>query len=530
MDAPGRRPNILLVVADQHRADALGAYGNRRILTPNLDSLSADGVVYENAFCPAAICTPSRYSLFTGLYPHQHLGLSNRSTPHPSAPSFPAVLRDHGYRCTTVGKMHCTPTHLDLGFSAMHLAEQDGVGRFDDEYHGDLMKRRSVDYTDMQDQVALYRDLASPEYHETFGAVASELAEEEYSTGWIARRAEEVLDGWTAEGNFTVVSFIKPHHPFDPPEEWIRRYDGIDVEPLPGWLDECLERDLKKHEGYFPHTALSRDAVRRVTTYYYALVTQIDHYVGRFVDVLQRNGMYDDAIVIYCSDHGEYLGYHHLLLKNNHLYEPLVRVPLIVKQPGRARAGERTRALFSLIDIAPTLLGAAGLSSAMLGSPAIERDEGSGPIPIDDPYRRKLAERMGWKNLFEIETGREVVFCEDFGGGEYMAHNGDHKLLLTPDGETSMLFDLADDPFEIENRIDDPRYREVTRRLNDALMRWRLFDAPPQHYVDESAPSVESERDRNRAARQERRAFFDSAFRSENALNDNPAARDGQTT
>ncbi|MBF0244547.1 MAG: sulfatase-like hydrolase/transferase, partial [Planctomycetes bacterium] len=123
------KPNVVLIHADQHRSDCLGAYGNEEISTPNIDRLAADGLVFDNSFCPFPVCTPSRYSLLSGLYVHQHLGVSNLSTLPPGIVTFPQVFKEKGYRTTAVGKMHFTPTYLDVGFDNMLLAKQCGKGR-----------------------------------------------------------------------------------------------------------------------------------------------------------------------------------------------------------------------------------------------------------------------------------------------------------------------------------------------------------------------------------------------------------------
>jgi len=116
------RPNILLIHADQHRFDCLGAYGNPDIQTPNIDALAQDGVLYEASFCPFPVCTPSRYSLLSSQYVHQHLGWTNHSTLPNGIPTFPKVLRANGYSTKAVGKMHFTPTYLDVGFDEMILS------------------------------------------------------------------------------------------------------------------------------------------------------------------------------------------------------------------------------------------------------------------------------------------------------------------------------------------------------------------------------------------------------------------------
>lgn len=211
------KPNILLIMTDQHRIDCLGAYGNREIATPNIDALAEDGVRFTNSFCPYPVCTPSRYSLISGLYVHEHRGWTNHSTLPPEIETFPAILRRAGYRTKAVGKMHYTPTYLNVGFEEMILAEQNGPGRWDDDYHRALHTQGLIDRNDLEDQESEYRRNARPEYWETFGALPSNLPKQYHSTEWIGERANETLQHWGPSDQLLAVSFIKPHHPFDPP-------------------------------------------------------------------------------------------------------------------------------------------------------------------------------------------------------------------------------------------------------------------------------------------------------------------------
>lgn len=460
------RPNILLIHADQHRFDCLGAYGNPDIQTPNIDELAADGVRYENSFCPFPVCTPSRYSLLSSQYVHQHLGWTNRCTLPAGIPTYPKVLRDAGYRTKAVGKMHFTPTYLDVGFEEMELAEQDGPGRFDDDYHRWLRNQGLIDRIDLMDQRAEYRKDAPPHYWETLGALTSDLDEEHHSTTWIADRAMETLKTWQDGGHLLMVGFIKPHHPFDPPAPWDAMYNPDALTLLPGWLEEPLARDLARSPGYFPHERHTEAMVRRAMAYYYASISQIDHHVGRMVDLLRQRGLYDNTLIVYTSDHGEYMGFHHLVLKGNYMYDPLVKVPLIIKFPDQVRAGEVVGDLVNNIDVAPTLLRAAAC-----------------PVPSS----------MEGINLAEPNAGRARVFAEAWAGQEYMVRTPHHKLLLCENPAQTQFFDLQRDPMELDNRIDDPAYNSVVETLREALLEWALFDAHSRVHLDPNAPINEGE-------------------------------------
>lgn len=458
------QPNILIIHTDEHRADCMGAYGNTEIQTPNLDRLAADSVRYTNSYCPYGSCTPSRYSFLTGLYVHQHRCRTNRSTLGPGTGSFPRALQRAGYRTKAIGKMHFTPTYLDLGFEQMELAEQDGEGRLDDDYHRDLCDHGLLDTLDIIDQRSEFRKRAPDEYWQTFGAQTSNLPEEWHSTTWIADRALRTLEDWTGGGNMLMVGFVKPHHPFDPPVPWDGMYDPAKLSLLPGWMESVPERDRQRHAGYFPNQRLSEQTLRRVLAYYYATISHIDHHTGRLLDLLRRKGLYENTLIIFTADHGEYMGFHHMILKGGYLYDPLVRVPLLVKFPANRRAGEVSDAPVNNIDLAPTILRQAGVE----------------PAPA-----------MKGVDLSEDSAGHPYIFAEDRQGRQYMARSQTQKLLLSRTPEESLFFDLQRDPLETTNLFDDPAYREQIRQHRDALTDWMLFDAVTPNYLDESAPQID---------------------------------------
>ena len=442
-----KKPNILIVHVDELRIDCLGPYGDRQVKTPHADALARDGVRYDNSFATYPACTPSRYSLISGLYVNEHRGWSNKSTLAAGFESFPKILRKAGYRTKAVGKMHFTPTYLDVGFDELVLSEQDGSGRWDDDYHRYLMKHDLCDRIDLEDQRGEYRKKATKEYWETFGAKVSELPEKHHSTTWVADRAVETLETWDSpSGNLLMVGFIKPHHPFDPPAPWDKMYDPDKIELLPGWTDKCLDRDLDYNKGYFPHEKLNRAALRRVQAYYYATISQIDHHMGRMIDILKKKKIYDDTIVVYTSDHGDYMGFHHILLKANFMYDPVIKVPLIVKWPNSRKAGQVAKNLVSNVDLAPTLLREAGckIPKAMNG----EKLQGKGPR-------------------------REIVFAESRNGSELMARTQTKKLiLLRKNKNLKLFFDLEKDPLEMEDLSEAPEHQADIKKMEKALLAW----------------------------------------------------------
>ncbi|HVX44799.1 MAG TPA: sulfatase-like hydrolase/transferase [Mycobacteriales bacterium] len=433
-------PDVLLIITDEHRHDALGCTGDGTVRTPALDRLAAHGTVFENAFCTYPACAPSRYSIMTGQYAHEHGGFGDPATIRSDVRTFPEQLREHGYRTAAVGQMHLAPNQLDIGFERMILAEQSEPGRFIDDYHRALRSAGLLDRVDLLDQTAEYRERAPRSYWEDFGVGTSDLPEEFHSTTWIGDRAVEQIAGWDTGPNLLAVSFIKPHHPFDPPAPWDRMYDPEQLEPLPGWIPECLPRDLDRDAGYFPHRDLSAAALRRVMAAYYGSISQVDAQIARILEALRRTGRYDGTLVIFTSDHGEYLGYHHLLLKGGHLYDPLVRIPLIVKFP-HGSSGRDAR-LVSHLDLAPTILGRAGLPVG--GRPGFD-----------------LAHRT---------SRRDFVLAENLGPQRQFLVRSERFTLL--EGEQPLFFDRRADPFELDDRSGDlpaevERHRAFLRSVLD---------------------------------------------------------------
>jgi arylsulfatase len=481
-----RRPNVLVILADQLRADALGAYGNRQVKTPHVDALAAEGTRFDHCFCAFPVCTPSRYSLLSGLPAHEHRGWDNHCTLPPGTATFPALLRQAGYRTKAVGKMHFTPTYADFGLSELELAEQNGPGRWEDDYHRYLRRLGLVDAMDLEDQESAFRRQAPTEYWQNFGARVSNLEERYHSTTWIGDRAVETLAQWDpAVPNLLVVGFIKPHHPFDPPERWAQMYDPQQMQLLPGWTPAPFPHDLALGKGYFDNQELTEATVRRCTAFYYATISQIDFQLGRMLAVLKQKGLYDSTLIVFTADHGEFLGFHHLLLKSNHMYDPLARVPLILRAPGAHKAGEVAEALVSNTDLAPTVLHAAGLASAP---------------------------GMRGRDLLASAAGRDIVFSEA-GNGYIMARTRTHKLLWRKQPEGRLFFDLTADPLEMTNRIQEAQCQSEIARLTQAVTAWRSGPLPAA-YLDEEAPRIAQPNVPAPGVRKEQKQWFSQQMQS----------------
>jgi len=460
-DRRGRseRPNILLITADEMRHDCYGAAGHPLVRTPHLDALARRGVRFTNAYTTFPVCVPARMSILTGQYAHAHGLTTNRGFLPEGQPTLPSALREAGYRTAAFGKMHFWPPYKSYGFETMRLAEQHGLGYKIDDYHSDYLARRGlVDLWDLWDQQAPYRKEAPAEYWESFGAKASAIPDEHYHTTWIADRTIEFLNEADERPFFVWTSFIKPHHPFDPPKPWDEMYDPKDV-PAPDDQALALEKPLLTRGGrrdprqaYFDLSRLSEEAYRRVAALYYASISHIDHHVGRIMKALEEGGLLEDTLVIFTSDHGDYMGAYGLILKDPNVpYDALAKVPMIAAGPG-VKEGTVSDALVSLVDLFPTAarLAGAAIPPSVQGKDISSLLAGGGDA---SPVREAIF--MESRNVKAVRTGR-------------------YKYLYDHECGIEELYDLVADPREQVNMAGRPEQRERIRDMRDLLLGWLI--------------------------------------------------------
>lgn len=441
------RCHILFIGTDQLRFDALGANGNPVCQTPNLDRLAAAGMNFTGAFTVSSLCSPARASLLTGLYPHNHGMTDNcnarevrmRELPL-ELPAFPRLLQTAGYRTGYVGKWHVGQerTPLDWGF--------------DDYLPGEGWHEWWPEGVRLEKESAMRLPYAP----EKPMAARVPLPLEEYPEYQRASAAVELMEHYGREdAPFLLrLDFFGPHYPHYLPEPYASLYDPATMRPW-GNFDDPLE-DV--HEGARWLTqrwgVSDWETCAEIVAAYYGHITCIDHQIGRVLDALERLGLAEDTLVVFTSDHGDLTGAHGILQKGAVGYDELYRIPLIVRWPGVVEAGAVCEELVELVDLMPTVVAAAGVNV---------------PEGLDGrsfaPFLR--GERPGgW---------RQEVFAEYLG-----SQNGDiplkilrterHKLVCSAEGPDE-LFDMARDPGELENRIDDPDYLDVLQDLVGRLER-----------------------------------------------------------
>ncbi|MBN1674028.1 MAG: sulfatase-like hydrolase/transferase [Kiritimatiellae bacterium] len=341
------RPNILVIMADQHNKRFVGCCGNEIVRTPNLDRLAAEGMRFTRAYCPAPVCVPSRMSFMTGRYPIRNRVWTNVHALPDSIPTWAHVLGAAGYETALIGRMHFAGPDQRHGFQTRP------IGEFAAAHPGASRPEPRYKYFPHQTSWATRTSL---EWAGT-GTTSFQWFDEQVTTTACAYlRAHAAGD--QARPFAATVGWLLPHPPFiAPPDLFAYYHERVDVpdveERQPASVTAARERN-----GLFPDR-LDPERVRVCRAAYYALCEVADQNVGRILDCLEETGLAPNTLVIYCADHGESAGEHGLFWKSNY-YEASVGIPLIARLPGSVGAGRACPELVNLLDLGPTFRDIAG--------------------------------------------------------------------------------------------------------------------------------------------------------------------------
>jgi len=430
--SPANRPNILVIVADDLAPRMLGSEGNDVIRTPSIDTLAAAGTSFSRAYVPLPQCGPSRAALLFGRYPHELGVLSNPDAWSGEDSSIADVLGASGYRCGLVGKWH-------LG------GDQDPRAGFNDFW-------RTID-----------RDHRS--YVDPILWIDGERHQQEgYLPELLTDQAIEFVDTRDERPFFLWLAYKTPHEPFTPPPDSAFAYDPAEI-PFPENLSDDLtskpaaQRDSVLHQRYLD---VSRGDLRRVVSTYYAMISALDHSIGRLLDHLADSGLAEDTVVVFLSDNGFMAGEHSMITKGPAFYEELVRTPLIIRWPGHAPAGVRRDALISTLDLFPTL-------AAIAGAAQPEGLAGEDVMPLVRG---------------EIEALHQELFLE------YAQRQGQatamlgvvtdrHKFVRYLESGEEELYDLVADPLELRTLVGTPESRPELERLRARVAAFQDTIADP---------------------------------------------------
>ncbi|MCP4175996.1 MAG: sulfatase-like hydrolase/transferase [Fuerstiella sp.] len=453
-------PNILWLCTDQQRFDTIRSLGNDLIRTPNIDRLVHEGVAFTQAYCQSPVCSPSRASFLTGRYPRTTRCRQNGQTIPADEVLVSRMFADAGYRCGLAGKLH-------LASCSEGKVEERIDDGYDDFYwsHHPQPDWPENAYTQwLQSKGQSWEELYSGP---STGYVKAGVPAEFHQTTWCADMAIDFIRSNEDRPWFFSFNCFDPHHAFDPPPEYMAKYNPDDM-PLPKAMPGELESkttfqrldSIWAHNspGEFHTAAITDNDRRQVTAAYYAMCELIDDQVGRIMHNLEQSGQRENTIVIFMSDHGEMLGDHGIYFKGPHFYDEAIRVPLVMSWLGQFQSGLRVEGLTELIDLVPTLLEAADL---------------------------ELPERVQGKSLLPHLTGkadpahhRDAVFCEYYNSWTHsdaygtMLRTTTEKIVVYHGTDQGELYDLKSDPDEFTNLWTSPDHQSMKLQLMQ-----RCFDA-----------------------------------------------------
>ncbi len=433
------RPNVLLIVADHWPGALLGAAGHPAIQTPVLNTLCRSGVRFPNCYSETPVCIPARRTLMTGTTPRTHgdRTFQGQRPMEPGLPTLAQTFRDHGYQAYAVGKTHTYPQRDRIGFDDV-LLDDEGRTLFGvtDDYELFL---GDEGYVGQQYGHGMSNNL----YYST----PWHLPERLHATHWAADSLQRVIRRRDpTRPAFWYLGFRHPHPPLVPPQRFLDHYRDVEIDkPFRGdWAREgdALPRFV---QGIQARAIYSEQEIVWARRAFYALCTQIDQKIGSVIGTIREEGILDDTVVMFTSDHGDMLGNHDMWAKQS-FYEWSARIPMVLmgekfdSRIGFARTDDR---LVGLQDVMPTLLELAGIES---------------PATVEGRSMITGAKR---EHLYG-EFGEEDLCCR-------MIRDRRYKLIWYPVGNAFQLFDLDEDPDETVDLAGSPGHAGTLERLKETL-------------------------------------------------------------
>ena len=441
------RPNVLFILCDDLRWDALGYAGNPHVKTPHIDRLAREGVNFKNAFCTTSLCSPSRASILSGLYAHTH-GVTNNFTEFPtSVPSFPRVLHDAGYETAYIGKWHMGEENDEKRPGFDYFATHKGQGKyFDTEFNVDGTRQVMPGY---------------------YTHVVTDLAAD-----WIASRKN-------AQPWLMMLGHKAPHSFYFPEEKYTHAFDSVAVKypdsafqlaDKPAWIRDRLPTwhgiygPLFEWRKNFPDDR--PEAVKdfaAMTRAYWGTILSVDDSVGRLVGLLEKSGQLDNTLIVFMGDNGLLNGEHGMVDKRT-MHEPSIRVPIAVRFPKLTPTG-KPKAIEQMVlteDIAPSVL-------ELCSAPSLKNTHGRSWVQLvrdgDPAWRKSFLYHYNYEKQFPYTPNVRGVRTDDWKYVHYPHGDG------MPDRHLAELYDLKHDPEERKNLINDPAQAGRVKELQAELAR-----------------------------------------------------------
>ena len=468
------RPNILILMTDQQRYDSLGCYGCEAAHTPNLDRLAAEGALFEACYSPCPVCTPSRASMWTGKPLPGHGVYKLHDILGDEQVLFSKRLQRLGYETSLVGKLHVSglwheaeTRHPNDGFEHYHWCIDPGLN-FDSKFNS------FARWVKKKDPV-FYKRLTKE------GKSLHHFPAERHFTRWAGETTVDLIEKRDKDRPFFIMmSLFDPHDPyFDHPVE---SRDMVDDEKIPkaqpiaedADRPEGVRREMEKSASIKEKSETFKESIHELRKGYYASIAFLDREMGKVLKCLDKEGLAENTLVIFLSDHGDMLWDRGLFTKGAFFYDASVRVPLLMRLPGKIPAGARIKEPVQLLDIAATVLARGGFSTKQL--------------------RETMPDSMDLVSL--IQQGRDYDNYRDYAvcmyrntgygpGHKYfdppihatMFRDERYKLNVYHDSASNSrlegeLYDMQNDPEETNNLWSDPQYAEVKTRLVSRLVDW----------------------------------------------------------
>jgi len=450
--AQSQHPNVLFILTDDQRWDCVSFNPRSTIYTPNLDRLGREGLYFANHFCTTSLCSPSRASIWTGLYPHIH-GVVNNFTEYPDAlPTWPKLLQKAGYRTAYIGKYHMGEDNDDVRPGFDYFVTHRGQGKYwDTEFRINGGERKVI-----------------PGYYTT---VVTELG-----LDWL-RKIRATNDGrpW-----LLIIGHKAPHSFYYPEPKYEHAFDYVNVaypasafhlHDNDSWYRERLTTwhgiygPLFDYRKKWPDN--SREAMQdfaRMVRAYWATLLSVDDSVGAFLDYLKETGELDRTMIIFTSDNGLLNGEQGMIDKRT-AHEPSIRIPLLVRYPGLTPV-DRPRVIYQMtltVDFAPTIAEVCGLSWPFPTQGKSWKKIAQGE---DDPtWRKSFVYMYNYEKQFPYTPNIRAVRTAEWKYIRYPHGDGG------PDRRRADLFHLKNDPDEMYNLIDDPQYADIKHSLEQELER-----------------------------------------------------------
>jgi choline-sulfatase len=433
-------PNILLIMSDQHSKHFLGCYGNQLVRTPNLDRLAAEGVRFSNAYCPSPLCVPSRMSFMTSRTPSANGVWNNDHILNSGIPTWANVMTIAGYETSLLGRMHFCGPDQRHGFEYRPVGEA-SAGPVGMPWKGGPAWTKFPRSTSGQRREAV--EIAGRGHtHYQWG--------DEERTRVAVRWLKEKAKLKSSRPFAAVLGYVLPHCPFVAIKELFDYYYDRVIIPATEEHQPATIRRFRKIRGLLD-PPLPEERIRIALAAYYGLCEHIDSLIGQVLDTLEETGLADDTLVIYTSDHGEMAGNHGCWWKSNY-YEGSVGIPLIARWPGVIGSRSESKAICNLMDIGPTFA---------------EIADSEYPYPVDGRSLYRILTE-GTDGNHPDETFSELI---DHGGGvplaSRMIRSGSWKLWTYADEQNlpAALFNLGDDPEELNDLGEDPEYADIRDSL-----------------------------------------------------------------